>query len=301
LNGSSRLKGFSLQPENKSTRIKLYCWKLIHFSPPLFMENIEIKDASSPGIRKVSDLLMDVASLLMSSGAHTARVARNVSRMANAFGYEATISIFQLSIMMSVYDKKNEHQYITLIRKIKPLALNFSIVSKISILSWKTIDAKLSVKQVREEFYEITKTSRFSRWVVLLLVAIANASFCRLFEGDLYAMGFVAIGTFLGLFVRQEMHHRGANHFLIFITSAFVASFITSFAIRYNIGATPKTALVTSVLYLIPGVPLLNSITDIIEGHVLTGTSRAVNAGALIVCISLGLLLTMLTLGLDRL
>lgn len=265
------------------------------------MENLEFNDSSSPGIRKVSDLLMEVASLLMTSGAHTARVARNVSRMANAFGYEATISIFQLSIMMTVYDKKNEYSHITLIRKIKPLALNFTIVSKISILSWKTIDSKLSVKQVREEFNKITETKRYSRWVVLILVAIANASFCRLFEGDLLAMAFVALGTFCGLFVRQEMHHRGANHFLIFITSAFVASFIASFTIRYNIGLTPKTALATSVLYLIPGVPLLNSITDIIEGHVLTGTSRAVNAGALIVCIALGLLLTMLTLGLDRL
>jgi uncharacterized membrane protein YjjP (DUF1212 family) len=265
------------------------------------MENMEVKESSSPGIRKVSDLLMDVAALLMTSGAHTARVARNVSRMANAFGYDATISIFQLSIMMSVYDKKNEHQYTTVIRKIQPLSLNFKIVSKISVLSWKTIDNKLSAKQVRDEFNEIVKTQRYSRWVVLLLVAIANASFCRLFEGDWQAMGVVAIATFCGLFVRQEMHHRGANHYLIFIAAAFVASFISSFAIRWNIGLTPKTALATSVLFLIPGVPLLNSITDIIEGHVLTGTSRAVNAGAIIVCISIGFLLTMLTLGLDRL
>lgn len=66
-------------------------------------------------------------------------------------------------------------------------------------------------------------------------------------------------------------------------------------------GTTPETALGTSVLFLIPGVPLINSIFDLLEGHVLVGISRAVNALILIVCIALGLSVTLLILGLDTL
>ena len=55
----------------------------------------------------------------------------------------------------------------------------------------------------------------------------------------------------------------------------------------------------TSVLFLIPGVPLINSILDILEGHVLVGLSRTINATILIICIALGLSMTLLILGKD--
>lgn len=64
-------------------------------------------------------------------------------------------------------------------------------------------------------------------------------------------------------------------------------------------GTTPEIAMATSVLYLVPGVPLINGIIDIIEGHVLAGVSRLINALLLIVCLSLGLLCAMLLIGGD--
>ena len=45
----------------------------------------------------------------------------------------------------------------------------------------------------------------------------------------------------------------------------------------------------------------LDSILDIIEGHILTGIARLVNASTLIVCIAIGLFLAMLILGLEKL
>ena len=111
----------------------------------------------------------------------------------------------------------------------------------------------------------------------------------------------VLLGTWMGLFVRQVLHHKGASHYVVFLAAAFVSSFVAGMGFRYGWGTTPQVALATSVLFLVPGVPFLNAFTDIIEGHVLTGTSRAVNAAALMVCVSLGLLLTMLSLGLEKL
>ena len=86
-----------------------------------------------------------------------------------------------------------------------------------------------------------------------------------------------------------------------FLICSFIASLIASAGFRFHLGTTPETALGTSVLFLIPGVPLINSIFDLLEGHVLVGISRAVNALILIVCIALGLSATLLILGLDTL
>jgi len=48
------------------------------------------------------------------------------------------------------------------------------------------------------------------------------------------------------------------------------------------------------VLYLIPGVPLINGVIDIVEGHTLTGITRLANALLLIVCLAIGLSFTLI-------
>ena len=254
-----------------------------------------------PNIQEIADLLTDVAAELMTTGAHTMRIIQNISRMAETFGYSIEISVFQLSIMMTISDKSDAMNRLTLIKKTRPLALNYSIVSDLSALSWDTFDKNLTYDEIRRRYHDIVSQKRMSRWLVLLLVGCANASFCALFKGDLFAIGLVFIATLAGFFTRQEMIKKQINHLIVFTTSAFVASLLAGLGYVFQLGTTPEIALASSVLFLIPGVPLINSILDIIEGHILTGIARLVNASSLIVCIAIGLFASMLILGLEKL
>ena len=82
------------------------------------------------------------------------------------------------------------------------------------------------------------------------------------------------------------------NHYVIFIASAFAASMYASVAMIFD--TTSEVAIATSVLYLIPGVPLINGVIDIVEGHVLNGIARLTSALMLIVCIAVGLACTLM-------
>lgn len=258
-------------------------------------------DDKIPTIEEISDLLTDIASTLMTSGAHTMRIIQNVSRIAKSFGYRMDLSVFQMSIMMTITNKNDSSNRLTQIKKTGSLVLNFTIVSELSALSWNTFDQNLSYDIVKSRLNEIISQKRMSRWLVLFLVAFANAAFCGLFKGDIQAMSMVFIATLAGFFVRQELLKFHVNHLVVFTTSAFVASFISGMCYVLHLGNTPEIALASSVFYLIPGVPLINSILDIIEGHILTGIARLVNASSLIVCIAIGLFTTMLILGLEKL
>jgi uncharacterized membrane protein YjjP (DUF1212 family) len=254
-----------------------------------------------PDIQEVGDLLADVASALMTSGAHTMRITQNVSRMAHIFGYQMDLSIFQLSIMMTIISVENPSKRLTLVRKTKPMLLDFTIVSALSTLSWETFDKKMTFSQAKGKYEGIIQGKRTSKGLVLFLVSCANASFCGLFHGDLYAIMLVFFATMMGFIVRQKMIKNHINHLIAFSASAFIASLIAGMAYVFKLGTTPDIAIASSVLYLIPGVPLINSILDIIQGHVLTGTARLVNACSLIVCIAIGLFGSMLILGLEKL
>ena len=123
-------------------------------------------------------------------------------------------------------------------------------------------------------------------------MGLANASFCRLFGGDWTAIGIVFTATLVGYAVKQRMQAHGVNHFLIFIGAAFTASLCASAALRFD--CTAEIALATSPLFLVPGVPLINGVIDIVEGHILIGFSRLINALLLIICIAVGLAATLL-------
>lgn len=147
------------------------------------------------------------------------------------------------------------------------------------------------------KYHAITSKPRLNAWLVWVLVGFANASFCRLFSGDWIAVAAVFVATLVGFRLKQVLGKHHINHYFIFTISAFVASLIASVTMWQQWGNTPDIAIGASVLYLIPGVPLINGIIDIIEGHVLAGTARLINAFLLIICIAFGMAITLLMMG----
>ncbi len=251
-------------------------------------------------LKELSRFLSDYSTSLMAVGVQTSRVVRNTGRIAESFGFFCDITIFQKTIIMTLRDADNSHSYST-VNKIKPLPLNFTVNSELSTLSWEAYDNHLSLAELRQRYAAIMDRPRESKWLVIVLVAFANAAFCRLFQGDWAAMGIVFVATLAGFAIRTLLMERHWNHLSVFIISAFCASMIASTGYLVQWSQTPDIALATSVLYLIPGVPLINSIMDIIDGHVLAGVSRFINATLLIICIAIGLSITLLITGISAL
>lgn len=175
---------------------------------------------------------------------------------------------------------------------IPPLPISFELNSELSALSWDACDLRLSLAEIRRRYDEIVARPRLDPIFTLILVGLANASFCRLFGGEWCAVGIVFTATLLGFYLKQRMQAKGFNHYVIFIASAFAASMYASVAMIFD--TTSEVAIATSVLYLIPGVPLINGVIDIVEGHVLNGIARLTSALMLIVCIAVGLACTLM-------
>lgn len=181
---------------------------------------------------------------------------------------------------------------VTRVVKIPALPISFERNSDLSALSWDAVDEHLSLTDLRDRYGELIANPRMDPIFVLLTVGLANASFCRLFGGDWTAVGIVFTSTLVGFSTRQWMQAHAVNHFLVFILSAFLASLCASSALGFD--CTAEVAIATSPLFLVPGVPLINGVIDIVEGHILIGCSRLINALLLIVCIAVGLSATLM-------
>lgn len=248
--------------------------------------------ATNDSFISVCDFIGQYAAHLMGAGVHTSRVVRNSKRIGDAFGVEVQMCAFYNNIMISITDGASQETYNKVIG-ISSHSISFEHNSELSALSWEVYDKHLPLDIIKEKYRKIVEAPRIHPLFVLILVGFANASFCRLFDGDAISMAIVFSTTVLGLFLKQQMIARHINSFITFIVSAFVASLAASTSLIFK-DTTSSTAIATSVLYLVPGVPLINGMIDIVEGHVLIGFSRLTEAALLIMCIAVGLSFTLI-------
>lgn len=245
-------------------------------------------------IKELSNFLLDYAVMLMRSGANTERTVRNVARISQSFGYETAIAIFQRNLTMTIQDPADSAKGYTLVKQQMPPHLSLSIVNDLSALSWQSFDSDMSLKEVKEKYHEIVSKAHSSNFIVLFFASCAIAAFCELFGGDYYAMLIVFLSTLVAFSLRLLMLKLKFDVRAMIIAVSFTASFtaylIGSFLISTN---TLNVAVSTSVLFLIPGVHIINSVTDILDGHVMTGMARAVSSMILVICIAIGLYATL--------
>ncbi len=238
---------------------------------------------------EVCKMLLEVGALLMSSGANTTRIRITVLRIANSFGYNAELLVTHRALMLTLYDDEKDYFFSSLKRTL-PHGANFRVVSGISKMSWKVKDEKWSLSQVWKEINRLKSLPHYPRLIILTTVAFAGASFCRLFGGAYIEMIVAFIATFIGLFVRQEAVKKSFNPYLCIFFAAFTSSMISGLAVKFQLGENPDYAFATSVLYLIPGIPLINSLSDLLDGNIMNGLVRGMNGLIIAFSIALGLL-----------
>ena len=243
-------------------------------NPAVISENG--KTQSPVTVKEACVFLSGYASALLGCGATCIRIEKNVNRMAETLGIDYSMVIMPATVQMTVWDKGRQHSYSN-IQKIRKSGTSFNINTQLSRLSWELHDGKVnfseavdkmeSILNTVDKMESILNTRPENRWLVLALASVANASFCRLFGGDFISMGIVFVATLIGFRIRQMMLEDKIDIRLAFVCASFVSSVIASAGYVFGWGTTPEIALGTSVLYLVPGVPYLNSMSDLLDGH----------------------------------
>ncbi|PQL94768.1 threonine/serine exporter family protein [Apibacter adventoris] len=252
-------------------------------------------DEPSIKIKYASELLSDVAVTLMMSGANTSRIKKNTQRIADALDFEADLFISLSGAVLSVRDRTTNEMH-TIVRAIPHVGVNFEIVSEISILSWKTIQEKYDLQKVYEQLQKIKKIAHYPKPAIWFFVGLAGASLSRILGGSWLEFFVTFIATVLGLIVRQFLTEKHFNIFIVFATASFTAVSTVNIC-RIITDSDLKSAFAASVLFLIPGVPLINSFIDILEGYISQGISRGIQGSVLIFMIALGLFLSLFIFG----
>lgn len=249
-----------------------------------------------PDVRETCLFLAEYAVQLFGSGCTCIRLEKNMKRIAASLGMNVEFSILPRHIHITVTQGSADF---TSVVGIRDMPISFSRITDLSRLSWQLADGKIDFYQARDVLPRVCNCLSVNPWMLTTLVSVANASFCRLFNGDAFAMAVVFVATFAGFMLRRLLAARHTDVRVTVFLCAFLSSLIASGASVAGIGDTPDIAVATSVLYLVPGIPFINSFCDLLDRHYLCAFGRAMNAVVLLCCLSLGLCAGMALLNLN--
>ncbi len=240
-------------------------------------------------IKEVCEFISEYSSTLLAGGASTEFAMNVTDRLTRTYKVTSETSIFPMHIYVSIWDEKKENTY-SINQKIPSLGLDFARNTRLNKLSKKIERERLSLDEARLLFKDVLATPRLQTWLVTALASAANASFCFLFGGDWISMLIVFVATAYGFALKHLLvKHTKMDIRFITITAACLSAIIASAGYIFQLGGTPDIALATSVLYLVPGIPYINAISDMLSGHHICAISRFFNAAILTVCLSIGL------------
>ena len=263
------------------------------------MTNMTTEQKSLPAdehtrLKHICRFIEGYATAMLSAGATTSRIEHCVERISRRYGVISDLSLLPSRILLTVWDTNHSHNY-SLVGHTHKNGINLQTVTSLSRLSFLDIPLETACEQLKT----IISTPRMNKWTVILLTALANLSFCRLFDGDWYAMGVVFAATVIGNVYKNYMVEKQWDIRFTTIVAAYISAIVGSSCFIFGFGSTPQTALGTSVLWLVPGIRFINAICDMTNGHYVVSQSRMTDAVITTICLSLGLCLALLTLNIQ--
>lgn len=231
---------------------------------------------------------LEVGKMLMEAGASAKSVDAIVQMVAHGLGVdrvEVRIGYASLTITIGVAEAG-----ITRMRRVGEPGVNQRLIQELWDLGNRVAGHELTAEQVQTELTRVGKeTSRHPDWLTAVSAGFACAAFGRLLGVDWYGAAVVFLAAAFGQFVRRKLLRADVNAFLCAAVVSFLSSLLAGLGARWAGSGTFTTAMIASILLLVPGVPAVNALSDILEGHPTLGSARAVTVMVTLIFIAAGL------------
>lgn len=250
------------------------------------------------------DLLLRTGKLLVESLADTNRIVRNMKRTAAFLGIPEDKLHINVSFTMLMVNVSDGDYSFTKFQRIEGHGVNMTAITEVSRLSWKAIREDYSLDQYEEELEKIrTRKRNYTPNQVAVGAGFACGGFCIQFGCDWMAFLYASIAAIIGMRLRTYCNTSGLNHYMGIAISAFVATLVAwaSTLLPDAWTSTPWHPLLACALFIVPGVPLINFVDDMLDNYIQVGIVRAVNTLLMVTAMAFGIAFAVKLTGIENL
>ena len=228
-------------------------------------------------ITQLSHVAMEMGVILLSNGAETYRVEESMQRICIALGAkEAEIFVVPTTIIISVTLAGKDP--LTRTRRIHSRKIDLAKVTELNHLSRQICYEPTDYYALLAEIRRIDTLPSYPYFLHVLAFAFISQMFTLFFGGNFLDS---CIGFLIGIGVKLQidvMRNFDSNSFFTNIVGGLIVSIIAVAATGLGIVSNMDTIIIGSIMTLVPGLAITNSIRDIIAGDYLSGLTKGVEA-----------------------
>ena len=242
-----------------------------------YREQQDILHDTYAEIGKKTELILSTGQLLMENGADTMRIIRDMKRVSAYMGISEDkfhLHIMYTTLMLNISDET--HSY-TSFKKCRKHAIDMRIIHAISKLTWRAMRDHYTLDEYEDNLKNIEKRPKaYPEWLVILATSFASGGVSALFGCDLAAFFYTTICAMIGKITQIICGRMGINAYVTVAFAAFASTAAAYFA-HFLPTATPWHPIIAASIFLVPGIPLINSISDMINTLLMSGVARTVH------------------------
>ncbi|AOM84613.1 threonine/serine exporter family protein [Salisediminibacterium beveridgei] len=228
---------------------------------------------------EMMDICLLAGEIMLSYGAETYRVEETLERMSVAAGF-ANVHCFATTtgIFLSFEEKKGNGDLMQMVR-IDNRMQDLNKVMEVNQVSREFTAGELTIPEAHERMKAIYHAPvLYPLWMIYLFSGVAGSGFSYLFGGGLFDLLPAYIAAVLSSVALVESERYLKVRFASEFMGAFVGGSVAILLVMIGLGNNLDQIIIGSLMPLVPGVPLTNSVRDLLSGDLLAGMSRGVEA-----------------------
>jgi uncharacterized membrane protein YjjP (DUF1212 family) len=232
---------------------------------------------------------LDVALIIMRNGGSTSMAEHSFERVLKGLGRGDVSAVWRLDSVAAF--SVDEGLSSTVFRRVGVIGVNLVRVSEAVVLSERVVRGEVGEGGLAAEVERVSAiASPYGRWTLVAAAACTAAAFSRLPGGDWGALGIAFVAAGVGQFFRSLLQMRKVAVPHVTLVCGVFSACIAAAGLRLGLSQTPAAALVAAVIYMVPGLPLINGFMDLVSyKYLLVGLERIASASYLFLLLTIAI------------
>jgi uncharacterized membrane protein YjjP (DUF1212 family) len=252
------------------------------------LDNTRAPEEDRVPVEAAAHCALQFGRILLLNGGDTGQVQLAVRRLASACGFEAHLLVTYEALLVTFVGRDSFRTKIGSRIAAMNVGMSTLVAAYDALKGLESGATGLAEAQATLDRLEHAPPA-YGRFLIAAALGLTAASLSRLFGGDWAAFGVCWVAVTLATLLRQDLGRRGLSPVLVALVIAGISGLLGGIGARLLGSATPALCLVAPGMVIVPGVPLINGVQDMIRNHASTGMARIGFAFFVIAAIGLGL------------
>jgi uncharacterized membrane protein YjjP (DUF1212 family) len=248
------------------------------------------------------EVLLRFGTLMLRAGDTAFRVRDSMGMLATSMGIESLSLHITINGMTATVRRNGEQ--VTLASEVSPPGINAWRIGALERLA-RTRRPDLAPKDLAADLDAIEAVPPIHSIItVAVAIGLASGAFSYLNDGDMLGTSAAIAAGGLGQAARMLMFRRHLNQYAVTTLCAILASgsycLIVAGISRQGFQPSDAVGFISSVLFLVPGFPLVASLLDLLQHQTMAGVARLFYGMLILLAAAFGLSLVAAVAGLTN-